>query len=161
MYIGEKAVTLYTVQNMDAYYAYWHLAISSSNNFSSYGVSNAKIQPYLQNFCTASHCKIIANHFSHLQCSRVKTFRDLQKSRSIRQEAARCFARNALRISEKFNIRSLLYFRLLGKHKIPVARNLKTISKKLKQKIKKKIVSFKNSFIFRVSGFCTNAVNGV
>ena len=67
----------------------------------------------------------------------------------------------ALRISEKFNIRSLLYFRLLGKHKIPVARNLKTISKKLKQKIKKKIVSLKNSFIFRVSGFCTNAVNGV
>ena len=27
---------------------------------------NAKIQPYLQNFCTASHCKITANHFWHL-----------------------------------------------------------------------------------------------
>ena len=70
-----------------------------------------------------------------------------------RQEQQDALGAKALRISKKFNIRSLLYFRLLGKHKTRVARNLKTKSKKLKQKIKKKIVSFKNSFIFRVSGF--------
>ena len=52
-----------------------------------------------------------------------------------RQDALRC----ALRISEKFNIRSLLHFRLLGKHKIPVARNFKPKSKKVKQKIKKNL----------------------
>ena len=65
--------------------------------------------------------------------------------------------RVALRISETFNIRSLFVFR---KHKIPVARNLKTKSTKLEQKIQKKTVSFKNSFSFRVSGFCTKGFSG-
>ena len=110
--------------------------------------------------------------------SRLKTSRESQKQRCpttfhLPFDLCPCTApsqafsvcKNSTVMSEKFNIRSLFvfpvaYFNQLRKHKIPVARNLKTKSTKLEQKIQKKTVSFKNSFSFRVSGFCTKGFSG-
>ena len=61
------------------------------------------------------------------------------------------------------------HFRIVGcvykpieKNKIPVVRGLKTKRKKLhvEQKVKKKTVSFENSFIFLVLDFCTRGFSG-
>lgn len=61
------------------------------------------------------------------------------------------------------------HFRIFGcvykpieKNKIPVVRGLKTKRKKLhvEQKVKKKTVSFENSFIFLVLDFCTKGFSG-
>ena len=52
------------------------------------------------------------------------------------------------------------YINQLRRQEIPVVRVLETKSKKLEQKIKKKTVSFENSFILLVSDFCTKGFSG-
>ena len=61
-------------------------------------------------------------------------------------------------MSEKFNIRSLFvfpvaYFNQLRKHKIPVARNLKTKSTKLEQKIQKRLFLLKIHSVLEFQAF--------
>ena len=63
--------------------------------------------------------------------------------------------------SGHFHIFSCVY-KPIEKNKIPVVRGLKTKRKKLhvEQKVKKKTVSFENSFIFLILDFCTKGFSG-
>ena len=88
--------------------------------------------------------------------SKVKPFRELQKSRSIRQEAARCSPLKRTAHKRKIQHPVTFVFPVIGKTKNSRRAKFKTKKQETKTKDKEK-----NSFVFRVSGFCTNAVNGV